>query len=203
MAKIIVGSGGFAEEFLFWTEGTSLEGKIDGYLGFYNERMPIPYMGEFDAYPVSKDDEFFIAIGHLEYRQTAIEKIVSKGGQFSTFIHPTAVIAKTSSIGQGVIIGPFCLISVNATIGDFCFINNYASVAHHSKLESFVVLNPYASVTGNCVLKEHSQMGTQSSILPKVNVGSRAKIAPGSCAYSNVKEDTVVIGVPAKVLRGI
>lgn len=53
------------------------------------------------------------------------------------------------------------------------------------------------------VIKKGSVVGASSTILPGVTIGERSFVAAGSVVTKNVPADTLVAGVPAKIIRKI
>jgi sugar O-acyltransferase (sialic acid O-acetyltransferase NeuD family) len=88
-----------------------------------------------------------------------------------SIIHPTAVIAKSASLGKGCFIHPQVTISTNAKIGDHCVINYNASVGHDAVLEDNVFIQPGARVSGNCHIGENTLIGSNSFVYQAVKVG--------------------------------
>jgi sugar O-acyltransferase (sialic acid O-acetyltransferase NeuD family) len=203
MNLILVGSGGFAEEFLLWTENTPIEGKLKGYLGSPNKQMPLSHLGEIDNYEARQGEQFILAIGDPEFRLKSVESLKKKGAAFQTFVHPSALVSKSAKLGEGVLIGPFCFVSVHCELGEFTFLNVYASIGHHSTIGKFTVMSPYASVTGNCEIGEFVQIATHGLVIPKTKVGNNARIAPGAAAYRTVPENALLTGVPGKVIKDL
>lgn len=200
---VIVGGGGFAEEFLSWLSPIQLS-RIDGYVASHeNNALPLEYLGTFEDIRNLPQQEFLIGVGTPQARLIAIQIVKEAGKKFSSFTHSTATVAKSAKLGNGVLIGPYCFVSAGADLGDLVFMNCYSSVGHHSKLGERVILNPYSAITGNCLIGEDCVLGLSSSILPKVKLPVGTKVAPGSAVYRSVAEACTLIGVPAKAVRGL
>ncbi len=59
------------------------------------------------------------------------------------------------------------------------------------------------TVCGFVVLEENSVIGSNATIIENIRIGKNAFVGAGSLVRKNVQPDTVVGGVPAKVLNGL
>ena len=156
---IIVGAGGFGREVYLWAKSTlstkkfTIKGFLDddpgqlvgferkvGILGGIHKKKHI--------YSIKKHDRFLLAMGSVAHKKKAISRLKKRGAQFLTLIHPTAIIAETAKIGEGVIICPFVTVTDHVIIEDFAMLNFYASCGHDSKVGKYAILSPYATVNG-------------------------------------------------------
>jgi acetyltransferase-like isoleucine patch superfamily enzyme len=97
-----------------------------------------------------------------------------------TYINATYGCVK---IGNGVAIAPFCKL--------FTFSHHYSP--EKSVRESFYYKDV---VIGNNVL-----IGSNSVILPGVTIGDGAIIAAGSVVIRDVESNSIVGGIPAKIIK--
>ncbi len=93
-------------------------------------------------------------------------------------------------------------------IGAFTYINAKNGVI----IEDFVQLGSHCSVytvstidnkEGSIHLKENSKIGSHSTIMPNVTIGKNSIIGAHSLVLSDIPDNVVAFGVPAKVIRSI
>jgi acetyltransferase-like isoleucine patch superfamily enzyme len=60
----------------------------------------------------------------------------------------------------------------------------------------------HVDVTGWVSIGEECLLGSHATVLPHVVVGARSIIGAGSAVIRKVNEESTVIGVPAKAIRG-
>ncbi len=89
----------------------------------------------------------------------------------------------------GITIGDGALIGMNVTI---------ATLNHGFSLETRNTTHPSPVVIGKNVW-----IGSNATILPGVAIGDNSVIAAGAVVTKDVPENTVVAGVPAKVIKNI
>ena len=200
---VIVGGGGFAEELVSWhspSQATALAGYV---ASSPNPAIKLKYLGTFEQISSLQLEIFLVAVGSPEVRLKAIEIIKQAGKSFGSFIHSTATVVESASLGPGVLVGPYCMVSAGASLDELVFMNCYSSVGHHAKIGKRVILNPYAAITGNCVIGDDCVFGLSSSILPKSKLPNGTRVAPGSSVYRSVRERCTLIGVPARPVKGV
>ncbi|MGI9456398.1 MAG: acetyltransferase [Aeoliella sp.] len=205
---VIVGAGGFGREVRAWMnhiEGTDNDYRVAGFLDANNDALchfdiDEPVLGNPMDYLPQSCERFVIAIGDPETKLRLAESLESRGAQFVTLVHPTAVVGPRCPIGQGVVICPHATVTCDAQLEDFAMLNIGSSVGHDAHIGRGSTLSGHADVTGGARLEEGVFMGSHASVLPGVTIGAGATVAAGSIAMRNVPAGSTVVGVPAKKL---
>ena len=204
---LIVGAGGFGREVYLWAKESFPDNqyKIKGFLDddpkvLNNYNVEIKVIGSINNYEVKKNDRFIIGIGNVEIKKQIVKKLEVKNLQFLTLIHPTAIVANTAKIGQGVIICPFCLVSDNVELDDFVMMNIYSSCGHDAKVGRYCILSPYATINGFGILEDEVFLGTHTTVIPYKKVGYKSKISANSVVMRDVPPKRMVFGVPGKAV---
>lgn len=81
-------------------------------------------------------------------------------------IHPTAIMGKDVSLGEGVAIGPYAVIEDNVSIGDKAIIYAGCFIGHHAKIGSNTLIYPNVSI------RERVTIGSRVIIHSGTVVGS-------------------------------
>jgi sugar O-acyltransferase (sialic acid O-acetyltransferase NeuD family) len=115
-------------------------------------------------------------------------------------IHPSAVVARTAILGEGVVVCPHAFVSADAVVGDLCAINGSSSIGHDVKLGSFATLSAHVDLTGWVNVDECVFFGSGARVLPKVQIGRGARIGAGAIVMRSVPADAVVYAPPSKRL---
>ena len=163
-------------------------------------------------------------IGHPTLRAQGRPLIVGRGAN----IRSHSIFYEGSIFGDGLVTGHHVTVREGTqaglnlqigTLGDIqgtCQIGNYARfhsnvhIGQHSKIGDFVWIFPYVVLTNDphppsevmrgVTLGDYVAVATMSVILPGVEVGQGALIGANSSVGRNVDPDTVVAGVPARVI---
>lgn len=146
----------------------------------------------------------FMGIGHVGYstlRNNLYEKIKTMGYVFPKLIHPSAYIGMDVLIGKGSLVCPNAVINVETIIGELCIINSAAVVEHEVSVEDGVHIAPHATILGQAYIKRNSFIGAGSVVLQGVCVGANCIIGAGSVVLTDVPDNCVAVGVPAKIVK--
>ena len=163
-------------------------------------------------------------IGHPAPRAHGTPLVIGRG----SIIRSHSVFYEGSIFGENLVTGHRVTVregtqaGVNlqiGTLGDIqgtCHIGNYVRfhsnvhIGQHSRLGDFVWIFPYVVLTNDphppsevmrgVTLADYVAVATMSVILPGVEVGEGALIGAHSSVARNVAADTVVAGVPAKMI---
>jgi sugar O-acyltransferase (sialic acid O-acetyltransferase NeuD family) len=203
---VIVGAGGFGREVYHWIKDSfsPTEYRIKGFLsrnhrdldGFTLEER---ILGDENSYSAQAEDRFLLAIGSIETKKRVVERMKLGNAKFLTLIHPTAVVASSARMGEGVVICPFALISNHVVLGDFVMMNFHSSVGHDTTVGAYSVFSPYATANGFAHLAAEVFLGTHATVTAYRKVGLGAKISANSVAMQDVPARSFVFGVPGKI----
>lgn len=205
---ILVGCGAFARELINWVDDLVELGKSAPVAGFLDDNpksldgfpYSVPYLGTISAYIPQAGDQLLMAIGDPHAKKKLYAELKGKGAAFTQMIHPSAVIARSARLGEGVVVCPQAFVSADAVVGDLCAINGNASVGHDVRLGSFSTLSSHVDLTGWVQVEECTFFGSGSRVLPKLKIGSGARVGAGAVVIRSVPSDTVVFAPPAKRL---
>ena len=203
---IIIGAGGMGRQVCLFAKsckGYGEEYMIKGFLddnphameGF--EGFP-PVLGTVDGYQIQPDDIFFNSIGDVAAKKKCITKILDRGGEFITLIHPTAGVSEGTKIGRGCMIATRAGIGTETEIGDFCLIQDNAIIGHDVHVGNFCRVDCNVVLIAGVKLDDGVCVHTSSVINHNVHVGENATVGAMSFVIRNVKPGTTVQGNPAK-----
>jgi len=153
---------------------------------------------------------------------TFIDSNVSIGER--TVIYPFTIIEKNVKIGKSCTIGPFCRIREGTRIKDSVELGNFAEVTRsnikeRTKIKHFSYLGDAfigknvnigaGTVTANfdgerknkTEIGDNVFIGSDTILIAPVKVGKNAITGAGAVVTRNVSDNTVVVGMPAKVLK--
>lgn len=92
---------------------------------------------------------------------------------------------------------PWCI-----TLGDHVYITNEVKfITHDGGTLIFRHLIPDLEITKPIKVGNYVYFGTRSMIMPGVNIGNNCVIAAGSVVTKDVPDNSVVAGVPARIIK--
>lgn len=207
---IIVGAKGFAKEVL---EVLHQLNKTEN-LAFFDDVTADIVDFLYDKFPILKTEnevlnyfekfgnEFTIGIGNPILRYKLSKKFINLGGVFISTISPKAEIGFFGNqIDSGCNIMTNSVLTSDIKIGKGVLINLSCTIGHDCVIEDFVELCPDVNVSGNCTIGSFTFIGTNTTILPNIKIGKNVTIGAGSVVTKNVPDNTLAIGIPAKVIK--
>lgn len=117
---------------------------------------------------------------------------------WETLVHPSVNISETSSIGKGCILCAGTNVSVNTVIGSHCLFNISATVGHDCIIGNYVSAMSGSCICGHVTVRDFAYLSTNCTVVPSKTVGSHSVVGAGSVVIRNVRDNTTVMGVPAK-----
>jgi sugar O-acyltransferase (sialic acid O-acetyltransferase NeuD family) len=204
---VIVGAGGFGREVLQWARDAWPDHAelIAGFLSDDPRRLDgfstgLEILGPVEAYEKFFGDYLLLAIGVAYSRRMVAERLAARGAEFATLVHPTAVVAGSAHVGEGSIVCPGAIVSDSATLGACVLVNYHASLGHDASAGDFAVLSPYATLGGGAAIGDDVFLGLHASVGPGRSVGARSKASANSCVLSNTPADSIIYGVPGRIV---
>ena len=205
---LIIGARGHAREILDIIEYNNVIDELcffddvstdDGSILFNKFRI-LKSIEEVKSY-FQLEKSFILGIGGANIRYNLCQKMEMLGGVLNPVISDSAKISKyIVNIGDGVNIMHNAFVSSGVSIGKGTLINYGASVHHDSTIGRFCEISPNVIITGNVSIGDFSSIGSGAIILPKVVVGANVTIGAGAVVTSNIDDNSVAVGVPAKII---
>lgn len=164
---------------------------------------------KYNLYPDSLDnilnwslkvDDWHVAIGNPIIRKQKVELILLNSLTLTSVLHPSSIVSRSSKIGLGSAVMAGAVINPQATIGKNCIINTSSSIDHDCKIENYVNIGPGSHLAGNVTIGELSDLGAGTIVIPNKKIGKRCIIGAGAVVISDIPDDSVAVGVPAKII---
>lgn len=147
---------------------------------------------------------FLLTMGDSKIRTELSKKIIDRGGFVPTLIHPTSIISRFAKISDvGVYISAFSFVQADSSIGDNTVILSHVNISHTTHIGKGCFLAGGSIIGAYTNMEDNVFIGQGAlSISGKVaTIGHDAYVGARSLLTKNVPPNTVVAGIPAKVIR--
>ncbi len=198
---IIMGAGDLGKDVTWLIERINENNPEWNLLGFteksdLKEFMGYPVLGTDDV--VANYDDVYVvcALANTAIREKIISSLPSNA-HIATLIDPSAVIHKTSVIGEGSMVFANTLIGIGAKLGEQSIVLYNSAVNHDVEVGKYVTIYPNATISGKCRIGDYVEVGTGSSFIQGVSVCDNAKIGVGAAVFTNITNPGTTVGNPA------
>ncbi len=203
---IIIGAGGHARVIadIINKSNDDLIGFLDdnkdiqGTIVFDNKKV----LGTIQEVDEKKYEEYYfvIGIGSNRVRELIANKYPNL--KWYTAIHPNAIIANDTKIGDGTVIMAGVVINPGTKIGNHCIINTCSSLDHDNVLEDFVHISPGSHLAGTVKVGEKTWICAGVTIINNISIGKNNVIGAGATVIQNIEENnSTFVGVPTRKIE--
>jgi sugar O-acyltransferase (sialic acid O-acetyltransferase NeuD family) len=148
-------------------------------------------------------DGLIIGVGDNWIRARLVEtaRTLAPGILFPNVFHPSAVVSRSTSWGEGNVVLAGAIVNCGATAGDFCILNTSCSVDHDCRLGDYVSVAPQACVGGNVRIGDYAVVCLGARVIHQIHIGAHTVIGAGSTVLRDVPSHVTAYGTPARVVR--
>lgn len=168
-----------------------------------------PNVNECAGCPVVHDatglSPIIVSIGANRIRQLVVEKLIANAVnsnyvlEFTTAIHPSAIVSPTAQIGEGTVVMAGAIINADAVIGKHCIINTGATIDHDCKIADYCHIAPGVNISGATHVGKGTWVGTGASVIQCIKIGEDCMIGAGSVVIEDIPDRVTAFGNPCKV----
>ena len=204
---LILGAGDLGRELFGWITADARHGRDWEVAGFLDDNCraldahshyPTRVVGSIADYVPQPGDKLVMAISNPATKLKLAADLESRGAEFFSYIHPTAVVSRFVFWGRGCVVCPQCVVSCDARIGHFVTVNTMTSIGHDTHIGDGCTINANCDLTGHVRVGEGVYFGSSACVVPHVQIGDYAKIGAGSTVIRRVQPHTTVMGPTAK-----
>jgi sugar O-acyltransferase (sialic acid O-acetyltransferase NeuD family) len=150
---------------------------------------------------IGKKCEAFVATDDNKLRKSLVRMLNDERHvQPVNAIHPSAIIAKSSTIGYGDFIDQGVTVGAAASIGQHCVLHAGVIIGMDAKVGDFVQIGAGSIINSGVAIEDEAFIGSGVTVVSGITVGKGARIGAGSVVIATVKAGDTVFGNPAKTV---
>tara|TARA_B100000676_G_C18085679_1_gene854805 strand:- start:3975 stop:4679 length:705 start_codon:yes stop_codon:yes gene_type:complete len=203
---VILGAGIHAAIILdvCFDAGITVRGLLDDEIEDGTRVLGVPVIGGFNAIDdpefVSSFD-FIVGIGgSQDGRRKWSSAVLARGGRLRTVAHPSSVVSRFSTIGDGCFLWQHTTVMHDTRVGDFVVLSCNSSIGDGSLIEDNVFIAGGCQVNGRVVVEEDAYIGSGAIISPCCRIGRRSVVGLNSTVTRNIPPESVCAGPSAKIV---
>lgn len=169
--------------------------EINGYPILCGIREVYEKYGKYDdvqfVYSLYRNDQ-------IRERTAILKSLEIPKERFINFIHPSAMVARSSKMGFGNIVLANCVINSNAIIGNFNTFNSGTLIGHDITMGDNNFFAAQVTVGSLLSIGNMNFFGLNSSIKGGIHIGDGVLIGQMSNVTKDFENDVVIFGNPAQ-----
>lgn len=206
---LIVGASGFGKEVLACLRDSIMNTnqKIENIACFMDTKEFVQNTKFVHGIPVISDEEFdpekykvVVAVGDPKIRRKIVEKL-PENTEYTTIIHPSAVISPWVNIGKGTVITAGSVVTTDIKLGEHTHLNLLTTIGHDCVIGDYFTTAPGVKISGICDIGDSVYFGTNSSVRQAIKICDNVTIGMGAVVVKHITEPGIYIGSPAKQLK--
>ncbi len=207
---VIVGASGHGKVLL---DALAAEGvfHVEGFIDAHKEPgllvLGVPILGREEDLPelirLRNIEACAIGVGDNHRRELVYEKVraIAPGLEFPAVIHPSAVVSRSATIGDGTVVCARATVGPACETGRFCLLNTGSSLDHDGRLHDFASLAPGVMTGGEVTIGRATAIGIGATLRHRIEIGENTVVGARSLVMSSLPSGVVAYGSPAKVVR--
>lgn len=163
--------------------------------------------GDDDILPTLREKGFvnaFITVGSIEdtlLRRKLVNKATAMGFQFPVIVDPSAVVSKSTVIGEGTFIGKNAVVNADALIGNHCILNTGSIVEHECAVGDFSHISIGVVLCGGVYVGKDAFIGAGTLVKQGMRIGDQSVIGIGSVVLEDIPSGLKAYGSPCRVIK--
>lgn len=172
---------------------------------FYPEINGFPVLSKtrevYGKYERFNDVKFLFALYRPDLMKERIALRDSYGipaDRWATFIHHTAYVAKSVTMGYGNIVLANSVVNTNVRIGNFNTIQSNVLIGHDTNIGNSNFFTGHCVIGSNNLIGDINFFGLNTSLNNYISIGNNVFCGMASNVIKSVDDDTMVYGNPAR-----
>jgi sugar O-acyltransferase (sialic acid O-acetyltransferase NeuD family) len=211
---LLVGAGGLARETLELVRALNAGARAWRVVGLLDDDPDmqgrsvhdVEVIGPSEAvhdHPAARVAVCVASPGNPEGRLAVVSRLGLVAERYATLVHPTAVVARSASVGSGSILHAGTVLTADVTLGTHVVVMPQVVLTHDDRIGDGVTFGAGVRVAGGVTIESGAYVGSGALLREHVVVGSGSVIGMGAVVTQSVPAAEVWAGVPARRLHRV
>ena len=127
-----------------------------------------------------------------------LEEIRGAKREAATLVHPSAVVARATALGAGILVGAHVSIAPKAVINDGAVVHTHCVLGHDNRVGYCANLSPGCLLAGGVTIGPRATLGMGVVVVPNKTVGEGANVWAGAVVQKDVEPGKTLYNLPPK-----
>jgi UDP-2-acetamido-3-amino-2,3-dideoxy-glucuronate N-acetyltransferase len=163
--------------------------------------LDAPVLGTFAEAKGFTDEQFVLAVANPRaprLRAEVAARLDIDDDRYATVVHPAASIAASTRIGAGSVLLAGVVTTADVEIGRHVLAMPNTVFTHDNRIGDFTSFGAGVLVAGRTTIGAQAYVGAGAKIRENLTVGTGALVGMGSVVTTDIPDDEVWAGVPAR-----
>lgn len=138
------------------------------------------------------------SVGRPALREKIFGIWTDKGYQFTSLIHPSAIVAPDVILKEGVQIMAGAIVQTGSVLHENSIINTGASIDHNGHIGAHCHLAPKVTLSGSVSIGKCSHIGTAACVIQEIKIGDHCVVGAGATVITDLPSHSIAVGTPAR-----
>jgi sugar O-acyltransferase (sialic acid O-acetyltransferase NeuD family) len=146
---------------------------------------------------------FVVGIGDNSARHRMLTRAMAQSPHLEPLrlVHPSAVVARSATVGRGSIIMAGAVVGNGCRVGTGALLGARSSLDHDCLLGDCASLAPGVTTGGGVHIGECTAIGLGANVIHGVVIGRNSVVGAGALVVNDLPDRVVAYGAPARVAR--
>lgn len=158
------------------------------------ENIPVISSEEIVNYYSQNEYLLIMGIGYKkmgDIRKNLYEKYKSLGYTFDNYIHPSAILPRNFSMGEGNVILEGVIFGIDSQINNCNLIYSGAVIGHDTAMGNYNTMSVSSALAGCCTLGDSCFIGLSATVRDCVKLGNKVLVGAGAYVYKDMPDLSV------------